>query len=143
MRSVFIKHKRIRKEFPNPSLTKQSFREESEINNILAKYQKTGLIEHVAKHSPKYGELPDQAEFETAMNIIATANSMFEELPSSIRSRFENDAGQFLDFVSDENNIEELVTLGILDAPEAPPEPLEPSPGPADPVTPKEPEPAS
>jgi hypothetical protein len=39
---------------------------------------------------------------------------MFEDLPSSIRSRFENQPSQFLDFVHDENNLQEMQQMGLL-----------------------------
>ena len=37
-----------------PSLTKQSFTKECDINNIMKKYQKTGAIDHVNKHEASY-----------------------------------------------------------------------------------------
>lgn len=40
---------------------------------------------------------------------------MFEDLPSQIRSRFENRPDKFLDFVNDENNQQEMVKMGLLD----------------------------
>ena len=39
-----------------PSMTKQSFKDECDINKIMAKFQKTGAIEHYAKHAPSYGD---------------------------------------------------------------------------------------
>jgi len=40
---------------------------------------------------------------------------MFNDLPSSIRSRFGNDPAAFLDFVQDENNADEMVKLGLTE----------------------------
>ena len=47
-----------RKEFHLPSLTKQSFKDECNINNIMSKYMKDGLIGHVNKHQGRYDDLP-------------------------------------------------------------------------------------
>ena len=47
------------------------------------------------------------------MQIVATANSMFQDLPSSIRNQFQNDPGQFLDFVQDPENLEEMREMGL------------------------------
>lgn len=94
------------------SITKQAFKEECNINNIMAKFQKTGIITHVQNHSPQYGDFTG-GDYTEAMNVITKANSMFQELPSSIRKEFENDPAKFLDFVSDEKNIERMVELGL------------------------------
>jgi phage internal scaffolding protein len=52
------------------------------------------------------------------MNFIAEAQSMFNDLPSSIRDRFANDPGTFLDFCSNDVNRKELAQMGLL-SPEA------------------------
>ena len=117
MRSAFIPHDAVLTTFEGPSRTQQNFKEESEINNIVARYQKTGIIEHASKFAPSYGELPDAGEFHTAMNLVTAATSMFEELPSSVRSRFGNEPASFLAFVDDEANRPEMVEMGLLPAP--------------------------
>lgn len=96
------------------SRTKQSFAKECDINHIMAKYQKTGAITHFAKHSPQYG-IADGQTFQDAMNLVCEAQEMFNELPSSIRSRFGNDPAAFLDFVQDEGNADEMIKLGLVE----------------------------
>jgi phage internal scaffolding protein len=96
------------------SRTKQSFAKECDINHIMAKYQKTGAITHFAKHSPQYG-IADGQTFQDAMNLVCEAQEMFNELPSSIRSRFGNDPAAFLDFVNDEGNADEMIKLGWIE----------------------------
>jgi len=95
-----------------PSLTKQSFTKECDINTILAKYQKTGAIDHVNKHEASYGYATSD-DFTASMEIVARGNTMFEELPSTIRNKFENNPAKFLDFVQDENNKKEMQELGL------------------------------
>lgn len=48
------------------------------------------------------------------MNQIVQAQDMFMSLPSKIRNRFGNDPSQFLDFVSDPLNKDEMRSLGLL-----------------------------
>lgn len=103
-----------------PSKTKQSFREESNINLIMAKYTKTGLIDHVNKHGGQYKDMPTETDFHASMSVVAEANSMFEELPAAIRAEFENDTGKFLDFVTDPENSDALVEMGLANAPQEP-----------------------
>jgi len=62
---------------------------------------------------PIYGYATSD-DFTASMEIVARGQTMFEELPSSIRTRFENDPAKFLDFVQDEENKEEMQELGLL-----------------------------
>ncbi|AXL14761.1 internal scaffolding protein [Microviridae sp.] len=101
---------------PKESITKQSFKDECDINKIMAKFQKTGAMTHFAKHAPQYGDATP-CEYQDALNVVANANTMFEELPATIRDKFENDPKQFLDFVQDEKNADEMVELGLKSAP--------------------------
>jgi len=112
IRSAYGPKKSVKFKCKGKSLTKQSFTEECDINKILAKYQKTGAIDHVNKHEPSYGYATSD-DFTSAMEIVARGSTMFEELPSSIRTKFENDPAKFLEFVQDEKNIPEMQTMGL------------------------------
>lgn len=93
--------------------TKQSFKAEADINNIMARYQKTGVLDFAQKHEPRYGDVTG-LDFEAGMQAIATAKTMFADLPSSVRARFKNDPREFLDFVQDPRNRDEARELGLL-----------------------------
>ena len=96
-----------------PGLTEQAHKEETDMNYILRDYVKTGLLRHAKEHQGKYDDIAVQ-DFQEAMNIVATARSMFEELPSQVRARFGQDPARFLDFVQNPNNADEMHALGIL-----------------------------
>lgn len=96
------------------SRTKQSFKKECDINVIMAKYQKTGAITHFNKHQQNYG-MADGQTFQDAMNLVCEAQEMFNDLPSSIRSRFGNDPAAFLDFVQNEENADEMARMGLIE----------------------------
>nr|UXQ88154.1 MAG: internal scaffolding protein [Microvirus sp.] len=110
------KYPRVQVQFTKPSMTKQSFKDECNINKIMDKFQKSGALNHYAKHAPTYGDTTG-VDYHDALNIIADANTMFEELPSSIRKRFDNDPETFLKFVEDDKNSEEMVKLGLKHPP--------------------------
>lgn len=93
-------------------LTEQSHKQMCEINNILRKYQKTGVIEHVNKHKPSYG-FASSVQFQEAMETVTVAQQMFDDLPSGLRNRFSNDPAQFLDFVQNPENEEEMIKMGL------------------------------
>ncbi len=78
----------------------------------MARFLKTGAITHYAAHSEEYGDAT-QVDLLDAQLVVAQAQTMFEELPSNIRKKFENDPGKFLDFVQNPANLEEMQELGL------------------------------
>ena len=102
-----------------PSMTKQSHKDECDINRIMAKYQKTGVITHVAKYAMEYGDATD-LDYQTALNTVLEAQRMFADLPSSVRRKFDEDPAQFLEFVQNPENVDEMRELGLVDVPEDP-----------------------
>ncbi len=105
--------RRVSVTFTGTGRAKQSFKAECDINNILKKYQKTGALMHLAKHGAQYGDAT-AVSFTEAMQIVTDAQTMFEDLPSSLRTRFANDPAQFMDFVQTPGNEDEMRELGLL-----------------------------
>lgn len=93
--------------------TRQEFKAESDINVIMKRYAATGVLEYLNKKQPQYADVTGH-DYQAAMDLVANARTAFEELPSSLRARFENDPGQLLDFVNDPENYEEAAELGLL-----------------------------
>lgn len=93
--------------------TKQSFKDECDINIIMKRFERTGTLNWVNRHSPQYGDVSG-LEFQTAMDIVAAGKSAFAALPARIRDRFRNDPAQFLDFVQNPANAAEAAELGLL-----------------------------
>lgn len=128
--SAYTAHLVVAINFPDDSLyTDQSFRDESDINTIMARYQSTGEM-------PVLNEMPGQwldvteMDFQRHMDFIIDAQNLFDDLPSDLRDRFGNDPGAFLGFCSDEKNRDEMARLGLLNerATEAVLRPPEPAP---------------
>ncbi len=126
-------HPRVRKSFRGEvSLAKQEFRDECDINNVMRKYEKTGLLDHVNKFQGQYGDFSEVVDYQSALNAVMSADAAFLTLPAGVRARFENDPAGFLEFV--ENGTEdELREAGLLprqppvavEAPGEPPEEVE------------------
>lgn len=108
----------------------QAFKDQCDINRIMAKYQLTGSIEWIQKHEGQFGDVTGMS-FQNAMDQVLRAEEMFNDLPSTVRKRFGNDPGAFFDFMHDSGNSEEMVKLGLaVKRPD--PEPLAPvAPAPA------------
>lgn len=99
-----------------PSLTQQHFKDESDINKIIARYNRTGVL--VDPSIPRsgealFGDFSQVRDFSEAQNYICMAKEAFMELDSSIRRRFNNDPAELIAFMNDPNNIEEGRRLGI------------------------------
>lgn len=97
----------------NKVVTEQSHKDECDINKIMHKFQRTGIITHSKKYEGQY-DYATSTDFLTAMSIVARGQQMFDDLPSSLRSRFGNDPSNFLDFINDPANEDEAVKLGLL-----------------------------
>lgn len=105
-----------------PSMTQQSFAEEVDINTIVRRFGLTGeLPQNVVV--PQVGDFTAVTDFQTAMNVVRSAEEAFAEMPADVRERFSNDPGKFMDFVHDPANRDDAKKLGLL-LPD--PEPVKP-----------------
>lgn len=100
------------------SRTKQAPKQETDINWIMKKYIKTGLIDHVQRHGAEYG-FASSVDFHGAMNIVTKAGQMFDDLPAEIRRRFNGQPAEFLEFVQNPANKVEMIELGLATEVEA------------------------
>lgn len=105
-----------------PSMTKQSFVAECDINNILKQFKLTGQITHINEQARTgvYADLPDPIEFQDALSIVENAERAFASLPSVQRARWDNDPEKFLQFMQDPKNAEEIYRLGLAQKPVEP-----------------------
>lgn len=127
-RHGYSNHKRVTLKFQGPGKTKQEFKDESDINKIMARYMQTGLLSNVTNKLPQFADV-DGSTFYEAMLVVAESKTLFEQLPSLVRNKFENDPGKFLDFVHNPENLPEMAEMGLLrpDAVIKAPPTLEPS----------------
>lgn len=95
------------------SKTQQSDAKSCDIHAIMERYHKTGMITHVKNTQGEYLDMASKPEFKTAMDIIANATSLFAQIPSHLRNVFHNDIGEFLEFVQDENNYDQIEAYGF------------------------------
>ena len=102
------------------SRTKQSFKDECDVNNILRNYSKTGVMPE--NFNPGQFLDLDGTSYQEYMQTVASAQSMFAELPSGLRKRFDNDPSKFLSFTANPDNIAEAHNLGLLRDDYQPPE---------------------
>ncbi len=90
--------------------TKQSFKDETDINKLLARAQKTGTISHLNKHEAHYGDFETFDFFEANLKLTA-GREIFDDLPSEIRSEFDQSPAKFFQYVNDPENKDRLGKL--------------------------------
>lgn len=98
----------------NDGLTKQSFKDESDINWIVARFIKTGFLNVDESKRAIYGDFTSVPAYMDALNMVASAKEAFDALPSSIRERFVNNPVKMVEFCSDPSNYEEGLKLGLF-----------------------------
>lgn len=94
--------------------TEQHHKKECDVNLIIQKYDKTGLIQHISKFEGKFGDMTG-LDFTTAQQQVANALSMFEELPANIKKRFKQSPAALLEFMENPANRDEAIKLGLID----------------------------
>lgn len=97
------------------SMTQQHFAEEVDINNIVAKYNRSGIITHVRAAQEKFGPLPELSEYAVHLDKVAKAQQAFEMLPAELRNHFNNSIPGFFKYISEEKNFDQCVEWGIYE----------------------------
>lgn len=123
--------KRVTTDPVGETMTRQAHKDETDINFVLAQYKKSGIAAHLNKYQGQYGEFHDM-DYHAAMQLVRDADEMFLSVPAEIRKRFGNDPQEFVDFVTNPDNVDELRRLKLLpkEQPPAPAPAPEPEPTP-------------
>lgn len=77
----------------DPSLAQQQFREDSDINTIVRRFNLTGELPSGVS-VPQYGDFSQVSDYHSALNMVIAADHAFMAMPADIRARFDNDAGK-------------------------------------------------
>lgn len=138
LRSFYRPHKRVT--FDNvvvdpktgelvelPSMTKQEFKAECDINNVVKQFKPHHMQQMLAANlaSGAYTDLPDSYDYQDALHIVKDAEERFMTVPAKVRDRFGQDPAQFLRFLQDPANIKEARELGLATPEPVPTPPVE------------------
>lgn len=97
-----------------PSLTKQEFKDDVNVNKIIQKYSRTGMLTHVRNNPGAYMDISNVGDYQEAITTITQAHTLFDSLPSEIRKEFQNDPQQLINFMSDPRNRDRAEELGLV-----------------------------
>lgn len=110
--------------FVQPSQTLQSFKDDADINCIIARFENTGVLVDPTvpvSRTPNFGDFSDLPTYQEAQNVIIAATNAFDTLSSKIRERFNNDPAAYFDFVRSlkkgSDDYAEAIRLGIINKP--------------------------
>lgn len=112
VRNIF-QRERLQFKTVGPSKTQQSAKEETDVNAILKRYSKTGVITHVNEVKAAYGDFSDVGTYQEAIDKVQNAMSEFMDLPANIRKEFHNDPANMVEFLEDPKNAKKAVELGL------------------------------
>lgn len=98
----------------DPTLTQQSFAEEADINTIVNKFLRDGVLPEDVSY-PQYGDFTKTVNnYQDALNLVLAADEAFASLPAKVRSRFDNDPAKYVDFFENPANRAEAEALGLI-----------------------------
>lgn len=104
--------------FHEPSMTEQYHRSEVNINDIIARYNRQGILGTPTQVREMFfgdfSSAPDRLEYELS---ISDAKEKFMALPAKTRAAFENDPYKMLQEL-DSGNLQKFIDLGMMKAPE-------------------------
>lgn len=112
IRKPYEPRERYAIEFTEPSLAKQSMAAECDINVIMARYQRTGVVPQIIGGA--YEDVSHVTSYHDAWNIILEAQDMFMRLPAQVRKAFDNDPAKLLAAIEDPESHAMLRELGIM-----------------------------
>ncbi len=90
--------------------TKQSQKDECDINKLLERSAREGGLSHLDKYQAKYEDYSNY-DFEEHTKKIAEMASCFEELPGETKREFNQSPDEYFAFVTDPANVAELPRL--------------------------------
>lgn len=109
--------------FEEPSLTDQSQYKDTDINNIVRRYQTTGLLDSpgaVPFETLQYGDATLLPDYQTALDLVNSVETEFSSLPSEVREKFGHDPVQLLEALQDPSKQQMLQDIGLLSKPADP-----------------------
>lgn len=102
------------------SRTIQSQKSGADINNIMKKYTKTGVLGDpltASLRKPMYGDFSQCLDYQSSLNKLIQVKRDFDELPIEVKKACNNDPQKLVDLVTKEELREDAYHYGILERP--------------------------
>lgn len=105
------------------SKVQQNLQSQTDINQVVGRYKKTGLLQSTINRSlqpqsgPVFGVYPFE-DFQDAYNHIQQVKQDFMKLPGRVRARFDNNPANVVRFVDNPANAVEAIKMGLFKMPD-------------------------
>lgn len=93
------------------SLTKQSHAAECDLNRIMERALKQGMLPPMSNQQGTYADVSEMGDFQVAHNKLRNASDFFHSLPASVRRQFDDSVKSFLEWSAEPANFAELAAL--------------------------------
>jgi len=114
MRDFYVEHDPVDIDCSHDGMTRQEFAAECDINVLLDRYEKTGVLNHFNTREPLYLDLSDGVpDLMQAMDVLHRASDAFMTLPAKVRREFDQDALKFVAFAENPDNLPQLREWGL------------------------------
>lgn len=104
-------------EFVKPSRAQQHFKDECDINNIIAQFEQTGVLPQ-GQRQPLFGDFAGiPQDFLSSQQLFADAQERFYQLDSGLRREFHNNPAEMLQFMANPMNADKAYDFGLINKP--------------------------
>lgn len=97
-----------------PSKTIQSDAELTDIRRIIARYEQTGIVDHLNQAEAQFADVTELTDYADVMRTAKLAEREFLKLDPKERLLFDNDVAKWLDAAHDDAKREAMVDAGEL-----------------------------
>lgn len=114
IRDFYVKHEPVDLACTlEEGMTRQEFRDECDINVLMATYERNGSISHFNRMQPQYLDVSDVPDLPQAIAVMQAAEAAFMTLPASVRREFDNNAVNFVEFAQQPSNLSKMREWGL------------------------------
>lgn len=96
-----------------PSMTKQEFKNDVNMNSIMKRYRSTGILP-VSNAKAVFGDFSKVYDYQTAVQKVMEIDEEFLKLPSHVRERYGNNPDMFMQAISNHQGLQALINEGII-----------------------------
>lgn len=114
IRSIYSERVRSSIRFTQPSKVQKQFAEQCSTEHIVEKFLRGEPVATASKPAV-YADLTQVPDFESLQDRLAVLNNWFNDLPSDVRSEFDNDPQKALEELTKPDRMSDAVELGLLD----------------------------
>lgn len=112
--SIYSDRVRSSVRFTQPSKVQKQFAEQCSTEHIVEKFLRGEPVATASKPAV-YADLTQVPDFESLQDRLAVLNNWFNDLPSEVRSEFDNDPQKALEELTKPDRMSDAVELGLLD----------------------------